>query len=155
MPVFAILMLFAVGLFAPSAGLAAGAAKPASPVARKGKVTQLPNGLIIEDVVIGKGATARVGSLVSVEYTGRFPNGPEFDSSRRAGRPYRLRLGAREVIDGWDIGIQGMRVGGKRRLTVPPGLAYGATGYGGVIPPNATLLFDLELVDATRPTPPR
>jgi FKBP-type peptidyl-prolyl cis-trans isomerase FkpA len=102
-------------------------------------------GVVIEDLKIGGGATAAAGKLVSAHYTGRFPDGKKFDSSYDAGAPIDFLLGAGKVIKGWDIGIEGMRVGGKRRLTIPPELAYGARG-GGPIPPNATLVFDVELV---------
>ena len=103
------------------------------------------NGVVIQDVKVGSGATATVGKLVSAHYAGRFPDGKAFDSSYDAGVPIDFLLGTGKVIKGWDIGIEGMRVGGKRRLTIPPELAYGALG-GGPIPPNATLVFDVELV---------
>jgi FKBP-type peptidyl-prolyl cis-trans isomerase len=102
-------------------------------------------GVLIEDLKVGGGATATSGKVVSAHYTGRFPNGNKFDSSYDAGVPIEFLLGAGKVIKGWDIGIEGMRVGGKRKLTIPPELAYGARG-GGPIPPNATLVFDVELV---------
>lgn len=102
-------------------------------------------GVVIEDLKVGGGATATSGKLVSAHYTGRFPDGKKFDSSYDAGVPIDFLLGAGKVIKGWDVGIEGMRVGGKRRLTIPPELAYGARG-GGPIPPNATLVFDVELV---------
>jgi len=102
-------------------------------------------GVVIEDLKVGGGATATSGKLVSAHYTGRFPDGKKFDSSYDAGVPIDFLLGAGKVIKVWDVGIEGMRVGGKRRLTIPPELAYGARG-GGPIPPNATLVFDVELV---------
>ena len=102
-------------------------------------------GVLIEDLRVGSGATATSGKVVSAHYTGRFPDGNKFDSSDDAGVPIEFLLGAGKVIKGWDIGIEGMKVGGKRKLTIPPELAYGARG-GGPIPPNATLVFDVELV---------
>src|SRR5690606_11807706 len=94
----------------------------------------------------GSGEVATAGTRVSVHYTGSMPNGVEFDSSR-GGPPFEFNLGAGEVISGWDEGVAGLRVGGRRQLVIPPGLGYGATGAGGVIPPNATLVFDVELLD--------
>ena len=105
------------------------------------------SGLQIQDLQVGTGAEAVTGKQVSMHYTGTLTDGTKFDSSLDRGTPYTLRLGAGEVIKGWDEGIVGMRVGGKRRLTIPPSLAYGAAGYPPVIPPNATLMFDLELMD--------
>ena len=102
--------------------------------------------LIIEDSVIGTGAEAKPGQSVSVHYTGMFPDGKKFDSSVDRGDPFVFNLGAGQVIQGWDVGVQGMKVGGKRRLTVPPHMGYGARGAGGVIPPNATLVFEVELL---------
>jgi FKBP-type peptidyl-prolyl cis-trans isomerase FkpA len=104
-------------------------------------------GLVIDDVRAGQGATAVKGKLVSVHYTGHLTDGTKFDSSYDRGQPIDFHLGAGEVIAGWDQGIEGMKVGGKRKLTIPPELAYGARGTpGGPIPPNATLVFDVELV---------
>jgi FKBP-type peptidyl-prolyl cis-trans isomerase len=104
-----------------------------------------PGSLVIEDLVVGTGATAVTGNTVSVHYVGRLQNGTQFDSSYDAGRPFPFRLGAGQVIAGWDQGVPGMKVGGKRRLTIPPSLAYGSQGFG-PIPPNATLVFDIELL---------
>jgi peptidylprolyl isomerase/FKBP-type peptidyl-prolyl cis-trans isomerase FkpA len=102
--------------------------------------------LIIQDVVVGTGATAAVGDTVTVDYVGTFTDGTVFDaSSMRAPGTYTFPLGAGQVIQGWDQGIVGMRVGGERKLTIPPNLAYGALGRG-VIPPNTTLLFDIKLL---------
>lgn len=104
-------------------------------------------GLVIDDIRAGQGATALKGKLVSVHYTGHLTDGTKFDSSYDRGQPIDFHLGAGEVIAGWDQGIEGMKVGGKRKLTIPPELAYGARGTpGGPIPPNATLVFDVELV---------
>jgi FKBP-type peptidyl-prolyl cis-trans isomerase len=118
------------------ASFAAGCRKPPS---------RTVSGVLIQDLKVGSGATATSGKLVSAHYAGRFPGGKQFDSSYDAGAPIDFLLGTGKVIKGWDIGIEGMRVGGKRRLTIPPELAYGALG-GGPIPPNATLVFDVELV---------
>ncbi|HVL56001.1 MAG TPA: FKBP-type peptidyl-prolyl cis-trans isomerase [Burkholderiaceae bacterium] len=110
------------------------------------------SGLKIEDLTEGSGATASAGDQVSVHYTGwLYENGEagrKFDSSRDRGDPFRFALGAGHVIRGWDEGVQGMKVGGVRRLIIPPELGYGARGAGGVIPPNATLLFEVELLQA-------
>ena len=99
------------------------------------------------DVTVGQGPAAKAGDKVKVQYTGTLTNGTEFDSSRKAGKPFEFTLGRGEVIKGWDQGVAGMKFGGKRKLTIPPSLGYGARGAGGVIPPNATLLFDVELVE--------
>src|SRR6188768_3171179 len=111
---------------------------------RKGQSKNV-GGVTVEDLKVGGGATATTGKVVSAHYTGRFPDGKKFDSSYDAGLPIDFQLGTGRVIKGWDLGIEGMRVGGKRKLTIPPELAYGARG-GGPIPPNATLVFDVELV---------
>jgi len=104
-------------------------------------------GLVIDEVKPGEGATATKGKTVSVHYTGRLTDGTKFDSSYDRGQPIDFPLGGGVVIKGWDQGIEGMKVGGKRKLTIPPDLAYGARGTpGGPIPPNATLVFDVELV---------
>ena len=104
-------------------------------------------GVVIEEVKVGSGATASPGKTVSVHYTGRLTDGTKFDSSYDRGQPIDFLLGKGVVIKGWDQGIEGMQVGGKRKLTIPPELAYGARGTpGGPIPPNATLVFDVELV---------
>jgi len=102
--------------------------------------------LDIQDLEIGTGAEAKAGQAVSVHYTGCLTDGSKFDSSLDRGRPFSFQLGAGEVIQGWDQGVAGMKVGGKRRLTIPPALGYGARGYPPVIPPNATLVFEVELL---------
>jgi FKBP-type peptidyl-prolyl cis-trans isomerase FkpA len=104
------------------------------------------SGLIYEDVVVGEGAEASAGQFVSVHYTGWLTNGTKFDSSKDRNEPFDFPLGGRQVIAGWDEGVQGMKIGGTRKLTIPPTLGYGARGAGGVIPPNATLVFEVELL---------
>ncbi|MBI5790296.1 MAG: FKBP-type peptidyl-prolyl cis-trans isomerase [Rhodocyclales bacterium] len=104
------------------------------------------SGLIIEELVVGEGAEATAGQQVSVHYTGWLTNGKKFDSSKDRNDPFEFALGARHVIAGWDEGVQGMKIGGTRKLTIPPELGYGARGAGGVIPPNATLVFEVELL---------
>jgi FKBP-type peptidyl-prolyl cis-trans isomerase FkpA len=115
------------------------------------QVTEMPDGLKYTDTKIGDGATARAGNKVSVNYTGWLYNngtkGAKFDSSLDRGQPFQFTLGAHEVIAGWDEGVAGMKVGGKRTLIIPPELGYGARGAGGgTIPPNATLMFDVDLL---------
>ena len=104
------------------------------------------SGLVYEDTVVGTGATASAGQTVTVNYTGWLTNGTKFDSSKDRNQPFSFRLGGGEVIQGWDEGVAGMKVGGTRKLTIPPQLGYGARGAGGVIPPNATLVFEVELL---------
>jgi len=103
-------------------------------------------GLTIEDTVLGEGAAASAGRDVTVHYAGWLADGTQFDSSKEKDDPFEFTLGKREVMAGWDEGLHGMRVGGTRRLTVPPELAYGEEGAGDVIPPNATLTFEVELL---------
>ena len=104
------------------------------------------SGLIIDDLAVGEGAAAAAGQNVTVHYTGWLTDGTKFDSSKDRGDPFVFPLGGGRVIKGWDEGVQGMKVGGKRKLTIPPALGYGARGAGGVIPPNATLVFEVELL---------
>ncbi len=108
---------------------------------------QSASGLVIEDLVVGDGASATEGKMVTVHYTGWLTDGQKFDSSKDRDDPFEFSLGAGQVIKGWDEGVQGMKVGGMRKLTIPPGLGYGARGAGDVIPPNATLVFEVELID--------
>jgi peptidylprolyl isomerase len=121
------------------------AAAPAPAAALDGFVT-LPNGLQYQDLVVGTGAQATSMREIEVHYVGRLADGTQFDSSRDRGRPLTFTLGRGEVIRGWDQGIRGMRAGGQRRLVIPPALAYGSAGSAGAIPPNATLVFDIELL---------
>lgn len=108
---------------------------------------QLPTQLAAQDLVVGTGAEAKAGSQVTVNYVGMLPDGTVFDASAKHGQPFSFTLGAGQVIKGWDLGVAGMKVGGKRQLIIPPQDGYGAQGAGGVIPPNATLFFTVELLD--------
>jgi FKBP-type peptidyl-prolyl cis-trans isomerase FkpA len=114
------------------------------------QVIEMPDGLKYTDTKTGGGATAAAGNKVSVHYTGWLFNngtkGAKFDSSVGRGQPFQFTLGAHQVIRGWDEGVAGMKVGGKRTLIIPPELGYGTRGAGGVIPANATLMFDVELL---------
>ena len=110
-------------------------------------ITTTESGLQIEEIKLGDGDSAATGQFVSVHYTGWLTDGTKFDSSKDRNEPFDFPLGQRNVIAGWDEGVQGMRVGGIRKLTIPPQLGYGARGAGGVIPPNATLVFEVELLD--------
>ncbi len=102
--------------------------------------------LQIEEMVVGTGPEAQKGKLVSVHYTGWLTDGKKFDSSKDRGQPFQFSLGRGQVIQGWDEGVSGMKVGGKRKLTIPPELGYGKAGAGCVIPPDATLVFEVELL---------
>lgn len=105
-----------------------------------------PSGLQYVELVVGSGATAQAGQTVLVHYTGWLENGKKFDSSVDRGQPFSFPLGVGRVIKGWDEGVQGMKVGGKRKLIIPSNLGYGARGAGGIIPPHATLIFEVELL---------
>ena len=108
-------------------------------------MTTTPSGLQYRDDAVGDGAEARAGQTVSVHYTGTLTDGTKFDSSRDRGQPLQFGLGSGQVIKGWDEGVAGMKVGGRRRLVIPPDLGYGSRGVG-PIPPNSTLVFDVELM---------
>jgi peptidylprolyl isomerase len=132
----------------PAAGEADLASKPKPP---KGKGNP-PSNLVVQDLIVGKGKKAAAGDLVSVQYTGvLFKTGKEFDASwngNSAGKPFQFSLGGGQVIPGWDQGLVGMRVGGRRKLIIPADLAYGAQGYPPDIPPNSALIFDIDLKKA-------
>ncbi|MBJ6726939.1 FKBP-type peptidyl-prolyl cis-trans isomerase [Geomesophilobacter sediminis] len=121
-----------------------------APVTAAGSEVKTPSGLAYVDLVQGKGASPVAGKVVTVHYTGWLVNGTKFDSSVDRGEPFKFTIGAGQVIPGWDEGVMGMKVGGKRKLIIPPQLGYGAAGAGGVIPPNATLIFEVELLDAAQ-----
>jgi FKBP-type peptidyl-prolyl cis-trans isomerase len=122
-------------------------AKDKDAAAKENKEVVTPSGLKYVDLKIGGEAEARSGAVVEVHYTGWLLDGTKFDSSRDRNRPFRFKLGAGQVIKGWDEGVAGMRVGGKRKLIIPPELGYGRQGAGGVIPPGATLVFEVELLN--------
>ena len=107
------------------------------------------SGLKIDDLVEGEGAAAEAGQQVTVHYTGWLVDGTEFDSSHNRNETFSFKLGAGQVIAGWDQGVAGMKVGGTRKLTIPPDMGYGERGAGGVIPPNATLVFKVELISVS------
>jgi peptidylprolyl isomerase len=141
-------MSIRVAVAAAALGLLAVVSAPA--VAQQGKEVELVDGLKYTDTKVGDGAVAAKGHFVTVQYTGWIyrngAKGAKFDSSYDAGKPLAFQLGAHAVIPGWEEGIDGMKAGGKRTLIIPPELAYGSKGAGGVIPPNATLIFDVEMV---------
>jgi FKBP-type peptidyl-prolyl cis-trans isomerase len=126
------------------------AVSTSSPAKVSGQPTTTPSGLQYWDNVVGSGAIATPGSTVKVHYTGFLTSGEKFDSSRDRGEPFSFPLGAGQVIKGWDEGVAGMKVGGQRQLRIPPNLGYGAAGAGGAIPPNATLIFDVELLEVSK-----
>ena len=125
----------------------------ASPVGEQSanEPIQYDNGLVVQDVIVGEGKTAENGDTLSAHYVGALQDGTVFDESYGRGQPIQFVLGSGQLIQGWDLGLVGVKEGGKRRLIIPPELAYGAQGAGGVIPPNATLLFEIELVSVQKP----
>ena len=135
------------GSKAPQADSSSSAPAPdAAAAAPRTKVHKLASGLVYEDLIIGNGKMADPGLEVSVDYRGTLADGTPFDNSYDRGRPYTFTLGAGQVVAGWDQGIKGMRVGGKRKLIIPPDMGYGAEGRPPVIPPNSVLLFEVVLV---------
>jgi peptidylprolyl isomerase len=139
----------AIALAAALAVAAVGSSTAA--MAQAGKTMTTPSGLQITDSKVGTGATPKTGQTCVMHYTGWLyvngAKGQKFDSSVDRGQPFEFPLGVRRVIAGWDEGVASMKVGGKRTLIIPPELGYGARGAGGVIPPNATLIFEVELLD--------
>jgi FKBP-type peptidyl-prolyl cis-trans isomerase len=141
-PALALSLLLAVLLVSACAQQQAAAPSGSS----GGTTVTLDNGLKIEDEVVGSGAELTSGKTAVVHYTGWLQDGTKFDSSKDRGQPFTTKIPG-QVIQGWNQGMLGMKVGGKRKLTIPPDLGYGARGAGGVIPPNATLVFEVELID--------
>jgi FKBP-type peptidyl-prolyl cis-trans isomerase len=145
-----VIVIVAIALLALAVvSVAQTAAKTAAsgPTKVTGEPTKTASGLEYWDIKVGTGAVAETGHKVKVDYTGWLTNGKKFDSSVGTGHPFDFLLGGGQVIKGWDEGVAGMKVGGKRQLRIPPDLAYGPKGYPGAIPPNATLIFDVQLVD--------
>ena len=140
-------MLLAIVLGAAVLAVAVAACTQTQAPGGGGNEVTTPSGLKYTDVKVGTGAEAKSGQTAVVHYTGTLTDGKKFDSSKDRGQPFSFPLGAGRVIKGWDEGVAGMKVGGVRTLTIPPALGYGAQGAGGVIPPNATLVFEFELVD--------
>jgi FKBP-type peptidyl-prolyl cis-trans isomerase len=155
--IFLLLLSACAPARAPVAEVTIPEAAPAAPVVdapvprpaavRRSAVTVTETGLTIEDLRVGTGAEAKAGDTVTVHYVGTLPDGAKFDSSRDRGTPFEFKLGAGQVLKGWDEGVVGMKIGGLRRLTIPPRLGYGARGAAGVIPSNATLVFEVELLE--------
>ena len=140
-------LIVSLALFAQNKKPAKTAAKADGPTAVSGKPTITASGLQYWEIKKGAGKLAQAGKKVSVHYTGWLTDGKEFDSSRDSGEPIQFTLGIGQVIKGWDEGVAGMKVGGKRQLRIPPELGYGSRGAGSAIPPNAILVFDVELMD--------
>ncbi len=139
-------LLTAFGMASGCGGEKTAAPSNSAPQKVSGSPTTTATGLQYWDIVAGNGPTAVPGSTVKVHYSGFLTDGTKFDSSRDRGEPFSFPLGAGQVIKGWDEGVAGMKVGGQRQLRIPPALGYGAQGAGGTIPPNATLVFDVELL---------
>jgi peptidylprolyl isomerase len=132
-----------------SVDFAAEAKNKKEPKAAKSALVKTSSGLQYQDLQVGNGPTPRNGQMVTVHYTGWLTNGQKFDSSRDRAQPFQFKLGAGQVIKGWDEGVATMKIGGRRKLVIPPQLGYGPSGTpGGPIPPNATLIFDVQLLGA-------
>ncbi|MFM2428939.1 MAG: hypothetical protein RLZZ511_152 [Cyanobacteriota bacterium] len=131
---------------APTTTIAAAPTTPPTTEKKMSEIVSTPSGLKYEVITAGTGATPQAGQTVVVHYTGTLEDGSKFDSSRDRNQPFKFRLGAGQVIKGWDEGLAMMKVGDRRNLILPPELGYGSRGAGGVIPPNATLNFDVELL---------
>jgi FKBP-type peptidyl-prolyl cis-trans isomerase len=142
----AILVLAASVLFAQTAAQKPRTPNTSAPTKVTGDGTKTADGLQYWDIKVGTGQTAKEGDHVKVHYTGWLTTGKKFDSSVDAHQPFDFNLGKGDVIKGWDEGVAGMKVGGKRQLRIPPDLGYGAAGSPGAIPPNATLIFDVQLL---------
>jgi peptidylprolyl isomerase len=143
--------VFALALVTALTSIVAAAVAPPATAQEGGRPVTTPSGLQIIDTKVGTGATPRTGQTCVMHYTGWLyqngAKGAKFDSSVDRGRPFEFPIGTQRVIAGWDEGVATMKVGGKRTLIIPPALGYGARGAGGVIPPNATLIFEVELLD--------
>jgi FKBP-type peptidyl-prolyl cis-trans isomerase len=143
----ALTAVFVLGQSATKSATQKSAPSTNAPTKVTGDGERNPSGLVYWDIRVGTGEAAKEGSRVRVHYTGWLTNGKKFDSSVDAGTPFDFRIGDGEVIKGWEEGVAGMRVGGKRQLRIPPALGYGAEGTpGGPIPPNANLIFDVQLL---------
>jgi FKBP-type peptidyl-prolyl cis-trans isomerase FkpA len=141
------LLAVALAAFVSACGNSASQSTTQPASASSAKEVTMQDGLKYTDDQVGTGAVAQAGKTVVVHYTGWLLDGTKFDSSKDRNQPFSFPLGSGQVIKGWDEGVAGMKVGGKRTLVIPPELGYGARGAGGVIPPNATLKFEVELLD--------
>ena len=142
--ILAVFSYFALGLNNNRSGTSAPVAS--TPQTADTEEAKIPDNLKIEDTQVGTGSAVKSGDTVSIHYAGTLEDGTPFDNSYDRGAPFETPIGAGQVIKGWDLGVVGMKVGGKRRLTIPPELGYGEQGSG-TIPPNSTLIFDVELIE--------
>ncbi|MES2767940.1 MAG: FKBP-type peptidyl-prolyl cis-trans isomerase [Bdellovibrionota bacterium] len=141
-------------LFLSIISLSVGCTKSCTQEKKDTQQKQIPEvkDLLMQEMAVGAGDEAKDGDTVKVHYRGTFMDGKEFDSSHSRSQPFEFKLGTKQVIEGWDIGVRGMKVGGKRILVVPPHMAYGDKGAGGVIPPNTPLKFEVELLEVVAET---